>query len=521
MNVNTITLDVSKEPAHESTLYLGQSDKNGTTLVVNMFDNGNVLDLTGMDVFFCMRTPGGTDYYQVQGTVSGNVATFIIDETYAAGHVGATDTAYVKVDDGDTVITSTSRVRVVVLPSATDGVEPAPAYATLIEQFLEDAREDVDEVIAAAEEIIDYNVPLMTASRRGGAKLGAGLQIDSSESLSVKPATTSTLGGVKPDGTSITVDSDGTIHSSGGSGGGDVSGVKGDAESTYRTGNVNLTPANIGAAAASHNHSASDITSGTLPVLRGGTGKTNDYDVRTAYGSIPIGAQRQMNVQLNTVDFLVQLSSFELFSGARILVKFTSAQTYTNRGVRINVNSTGTLPVYVGGAESSSTNNLTWSANAMCEFVYDSSGYWHYLGNNIDGYEDYEAQQAIADVVADIGDTSLLTTGTVCGDVDALSNSVNQVQSLSGTNWFAYKVGKIVTLCLMSSEAIEISTSGMRIVPVGALPVGWRPAQPLFYPIAFGSVGGNANVGPDGGVTAWSNQTSTNYLRAVVTYITA
>lgn len=38
----------------------------------------------------------------------------------------------------------------------------------------------------------------------------------------------------------------------------------------------------------------------------------------------------------------------------------------------------------------------------MCEFVYDSSGYWHYLGNNIDGYEDYEAQQAIADLTADV-----------------------------------------------------------------------------------------------------------------------
>ena len=30
-------------------------------------------------------------------------------------------------------------------------------------------------------------------------------------------------------------------------GGGGVTGVKGDAESTYRTGNVNLTPANLGA----------------------------------------------------------------------------------------------------------------------------------------------------------------------------------------------------------------------------------------------------------------------------------
>ena len=34
-----------------------------------------------------------------------------------------------------------------------------------------------------------------------------------------------------------------------GGGGGDVTGVKGDAESTYRTGNVNLTAANLGAQA--------------------------------------------------------------------------------------------------------------------------------------------------------------------------------------------------------------------------------------------------------------------------------
>ena len=52
-----------------------------------------------------------------------------------------------------------------------------------------------------------------------------------------------------------------------------VTGVKGGAESTYRTGQVNLTPANIGAAAANHNHAASAITSGMLGVARGGTGR--------------------------------------------------------------------------------------------------------------------------------------------------------------------------------------------------------------------------------------------------------
>lgn len=42
-----------------------------------------------------------------------------------------------------------------------------------------------------------------------------------------------------------------------------ITGVKGNAESSYRTGNINLTAANIGAAAASHTHGIGDIT-GTI-----------------------------------------------------------------------------------------------------------------------------------------------------------------------------------------------------------------------------------------------------------------
>lgn len=63
---------------------------------------------------------------------------------------------------------------------------------------------------------------------------------------------------------------------------GALTGVKGDAESTYRTGNVNLTPADIGVGAIGLKDSlsasdipslaASKITSGTLAVARGGTG---------------------------------------------------------------------------------------------------------------------------------------------------------------------------------------------------------------------------------------------------------
>lgn len=39
-----------------------------------------------------------------------------------------------------------------------------------------------------------------------------------------------------------------------------VTGVKGNAESTYRTGNVNITPVNIGAAASTHTHNKSQIS---------------------------------------------------------------------------------------------------------------------------------------------------------------------------------------------------------------------------------------------------------------------
>lgn len=65
-----------------------------------------------------------------------------------------------------------------------------------------------------------------------------------------------------------------------------VTGVKGNAETSYRTGNVNLTPANIGAAAASHTHSYLPLAGGTLTgTVTGRTiqpSATNTYDLGTS-----------------------------------------------------------------------------------------------------------------------------------------------------------------------------------------------------------------------------------------------
>lgn len=164
------------------------------------------------------------------------------------------------------------------LPAATSstigGVKPDGTTVTV----------DADGTIHGAN---SYTLPTMGANTKGGAKLGAGLAVaDDTLSLSGESytsaeksklagiaagannytlpiASTSTLGGVKPDGTSITIDSDGTIHGPG-SGGGTVYGVKGDAETDYRTGNVNLTSTDIGAAEATHYHTALGDSSTTV-----------------------------------------------------------------------------------------------------------------------------------------------------------------------------------------------------------------------------------------------------------------
>ena len=49
---------------------------------------------------------------------------------------------------------------------------------------------------------------------------------------------------------------------------------------------VNITAASVGAAASSHNHSAANITSGTLPVSRGGTGATTAANALSNLGGV-------------------------------------------------------------------------------------------------------------------------------------------------------------------------------------------------------------------------------------------
>lgn len=79
---------------------------------------------------------------------------------------------------------------------------------------------------------------------------------------------------------------------------------------------VNITPSSIGAAtsnhthsgyaASSHNHSAANITSGTLPLSRGGTGGTTSASARTSLGAVNIVCQASEPSSQNVGDIWFQ-----------------------------------------------------------------------------------------------------------------------------------------------------------------------------------------------------------------------
>ena len=130
MGISTqrVKLDINKQ-ASMQVLRLGQGDRNGTTLVAELYDGGSPYSLSGKTARFTMRTPDRQSSYSVaSSSTSNNTATFNIDERYAAGVAGTTDVAYIEVLSGSTVICSTSRMRVICLQSATEGVSPSQMH---------------------------------------------------------------------------------------------------------------------------------------------------------------------------------------------------------------------------------------------------------------------------------------------------------------------------------------------------------------------------------------------------------
>ena len=124
-----------------------------------------------------------------------------------------------------------------------------------------------------------------------------------------------------------------------------ITGVKGNAESTYRTGNVNITPENVGAASASHTHS--------LPSLGLGYATCNTAESTTAKEAT--------------------LSGYSLVEGAMPTIKFTYAVPASSK---LNINSTGSKSIYIsyGGMLTAIPAGLIKAGDTVT-FVYNGSQY--------------------------------------------------------------------------------------------------------------------------------------------------
>lgn len=170
----------------------------------------------------------------------------------------------------------------------------------------------------------DNNYTSTEKSKLDGIEAGADVNVIESISVNGTPQT------ITNKNVDITV-----------SGGGSVTGVKGDSETTYRTGNVNITPANIGLGNVDNTADAnkSVASAGTLTTARKIDGVTFD-------GSGDITHYGTCSTTYSTTEKAVTTdSTFSYVTGARLTVKFTSTSDTGTNGIKLNVNSLGAKTV--------------------------------------------------------------------------------------------------------------------------------------------------------------------------------
>ena len=120
-----------------------------------------------------------------------------------------------------------------------------------------------------------------------------------------------------------------------------ITGVKGNSESSYRTGNVNLTAANVGAAASSHTHGN---------IQNGGTLQTNDITIASGDKLVVTDSSDSSKIARTSI-------SFDGSTTTQALTKAGSWQTFNNYS---HPTSSGNKHIPSGG---SSGQFLKWSAD--------------------------------------------------------------------------------------------------------------------------------------------------------------
>lgn len=149
MNEIYLELDLSKEPEETQAVYIRQGERNATTLHVDVYDNGEPVDLSAYRVMFEMRHPHGALLSdEVQGAAGASLDYVLPDA--AATETGVAGVAYFALKDkagaestAAALYATTQAFAVVILPNAQgDENAIAEAYSSEIEAMLQWCRDE-------------------------------------------------------------------------------------------------------------------------------------------------------------------------------------------------------------------------------------------------------------------------------------------------------------------------------------------------------------------------------------------
>ena len=234
-----------------------------------------------------------------------------------------------------------------------------------------------------------------------------------------------------------------TPFGSGGSGG-DVTGVKGNAESSYRTGNVNITPANIGAVATSDKGVANGVAeldnSGKVPSSQLPS-YVDDVEEYASLSNFPAtGESGKIYVALDTNKTYRWTGSTYVELSEGVVLGETSSTAYRGDRGKIAYDDSQTNKAAIGTLANLETTVKTDLVSAINEIAQGGGGSSTYAGltdvivNNVsDGdISVYDAEEqkwvnstALTDLIATVGEVndafnSLFNDDAESGDIEGL-----------------------------------------------------------------------------------------------------
>ena len=145
--------------------------------------------------------------------------------------------------------------------------------------------------------------------------------------------------------------------------------------------NITLDASDVGAAENSHSHSTSDITSGTLPIARGGTNAVSASEALTNLGAVP--TSRTVNSKDLSDDISLTYSDVGALAFSNIVQEkvYLTGQQTINSGSTISVQVTnpfqgkstykvlGATDYYVVGTPPGASYNNMLTVTGSCGFV--------------------------------------------------------------------------------------------------------------------------------------------------------